>query len=59
MKKKQIKTLSDFKQLSLFLAVNAHNLLVDSHIPGEKAQVAADFMKKCKEIVNQLEKDNE
>ena len=56
MKKKKVKNLKDYEQLVLFLAVNAHNLLIDSFIPGEKSKAASDFMEKCKEIVKQLEK---
>lgn len=59
MKKKQIKTLNDFKDLCQFLAVNAHNLLIDAYIPGEQADKAAEFMKQCKQINEQLEKEKQ
>lgn len=54
MKSKKIQTLSDYKDLALFLAVNAHNLLIDSYIPGEQAKKAAEFMAQCKTISKQL-----
>jgi len=57
--RRQIKTIKDYQELIKFIAVNAHNLLVDSYIPGEKTEFASQFMKKCKEIVEQLESDNE
>lgn len=57
--KKQIKTLKDYQELLLFVAINAHNLLLDSHIPGEKIEHANTFMKKCREIAKQLEDSDE
>lgn len=57
MKKKKIQTLQDFKDLAEFLAVNAHNLLIDAYIPGDQAQKAAQFMEKCKSIADQLQED--
>lgn len=59
MKKVKIKNLSDYRELVRFLAVNAHNLLIDSYTPGEKAEQVSVFLKKCKEIASQLEKKNE
>lgn len=57
MKKKKVQTLQDFKDLCEFLAVNAHNLLLDSYIPGEKVDTAAQFMKTCKTVATQLQEE--
>jgi hypothetical protein len=57
--KHKIKNIKDYQALLKFVAVNAHNLLLDSHIPGEQAHTASEFMKKCKEIVEQLDKLDE
>lgn len=51
------KEIKDYRDLIKFLAINAHNLLLDSFIPGERVDQAEAFMKKCKEIVEQLENE--
>lgn len=55
--KKRIVTIKDYQELLKFIAVNAHNLIVDCHVPGEKVEFADKFLKKCKEIVEQLENE--
>lgn len=54
MKKKKIKSLKDYEDLIEFLAVNAHNILIDSHIPGHLVDKVAIFLEKCRSISEQL-----
>lgn len=54
MKRKQIKTFKDYEDLIEFLAVNAHNIIIDCHVPGDMVDKVDIFLKKCREISDQL-----